>query len=359
MSPVSQIVDGFARWMDVVADTIVASIARLRNVRSVQLVEGDDGSFSLRPREADAAPTHPPFRLDEAAPDLPDRVAAELRGRDIELVLRPGHFLFRPLELPKRAAEFLDGIVRAQIDRLTPWSASEAAFGWTPPEQAAEERIGLTVAATARVRIEPYVQALKAIGAKSIVVYTLPPVRSEDAAAAPAPIRVHEHSISGMLGVARVRQALLAALVAVSVVSALAMAASQILGTELEAQLDALNSQIAAQRLALTRGDQRGETAALRALERRKQERAATVLVIEALARVLPDHSYVTEMHIEGDKLQVIGVSREAPTLIGLMEQSSRFTEATFFAPTTRVPQEPGERFHIEARIHMPPEARP
>jgi general secretion pathway protein L len=350
----SRIIDGFSAWLDLVAATIVAALARLRKVRSVQLAEGDSGAFTLRSPDAGAASAHPPFQLDPVAGKLPDGVAAQLQGRDIELMLQPAHFLFRPLELPKRAAEFLDGIVRTQIDRLTPWSASEAAFGWTPPAQAPDERIALTVAATARARIEPHVQALKALGAKSIVVFT----PAAAGGAEPVPIKVFEHA-AGALGIARVRQVVLALLVGVSVVATLATVASEIFGGDLDAQLEELDRSIATQRLVLARADQGGETSAQRALERRKRASATTVLVLEALSDVLPDHTFVTEMHIEGDKLQVIGISPEAPTLIRLLEQSSHFTQATFFAPTTRIPQEPGDRFHIEARIRIPVEVTP
>jgi general secretion pathway protein L len=86
-------------------------------------------------------------------------------------------------------------------------------------------------------------------------------------------------------------------------------------------------------------------------LELRKHETPASVIVIEVLSQILPDHTYVTELRIEGDKLRLTGVTRDAPSLIRLIEQSSHFTRATFFAPTTRTPSDPGEQFNIEAQI--------
>ena len=73
--------------------------------------------------------------------------------------------------------------------------------------------------------------------------------------------------------------------------------------------------------------------------------------MLEALSRVLPDHTYVTELHMAGSRLQISGITRDAPSLIPLIEQSRHFTRATFYAPTTRAPSDPGERFHIEMQV--------
>jgi general secretion pathway protein L len=347
-----RIADGVSSWTETVAETIVALIGWLRSARRVQLVEEDGDTFSIRIPGANAkSRSVPPVRLtDGGAPAaLPAGLAATLRGTQVELVLRPDRFLFRPLELPKRAGEFLDGIVRAQIDRLTPWSATDAAFGWTHPADAPNDRISLTVVATARARIAPYLQALSGLGVNSVVVSARP----HGGSGATAPIRVFEQGARGALDVARVRRALLVVLAVTSLTAALAVTTAQILGDDLETRQRDLARRIAERRVALVTGREAAgaATPAQRELERRKHETAASVMVLEALSQVLPDHTYVTELRVEGDKLQVIGITHEAPSLIRLMEQSPHFTRATFFAPTTRAPGDPGDRFHIEARI--------
>jgi general secretion pathway protein L len=261
------------------------------------------------------------------------------------LILRPTRFMFRPLELPKRAAEFLDGIVRAQIDRLTPWTVGEAVYSWTPPTEAGNERIQLTVAATARAQVTPYVQALADLGAASIVVSTVP----QDAVAGANPLKVFEQQTRGSFEITRIRRILMLVLAAAAATAVISIGVSSIAADSLDSEQQDLSSQISKRRAAMRLGQDGGS--AQRMLERRKQTTAASVIVLEALSKVLPDHTFVTEMRVEGGKVQVTGLTRDAPSLIRLIEQSPHFERATFFAPTTQSPGEPGERFHIEARI--------
>src|SRR5580693_8711622 len=134
-----------AHWTDTVATGVIALAGRFFSPRVVRLVEDDKpDSFAL---EGAGNPQRVSFANGRfGGADLADAV----KGSRLELVLRPSRFLVRPLELPARANEFIEGIVRVQIDRLTPWTAAEAVFGCGMPVTAGTGKIVTTIAATTR-----------------------------------------------------------------------------------------------------------------------------------------------------------------------------------------------------------------
>jgi len=339
--------DIFMSFIDVVARTLLAIVERFHASRRVRLIEGDGGLFDVEIAGKRGSVSTDQIHIVHGRLDagLPAALSAALRGSQLQLMLKPDHFLFRPLELPKRATEFLHGIVCAQIDRLTPWSASDAAFGWSKPSEIGKDRIVVTVAATTRALIASYVEALTPFGARSLMVATTP----QPAVPGAEPVSVFEHSFRGETGLQRTRGLLAAAFIIMVIVAGVSAATSPFVLDSLQAEQRDLFQRVAQHRAAMLRTT--GTPTQQQARERRKRVTPASVLVIEALSQVLPDHTYVTELRIEGDKLQIVGVTRDAPALIELIEQSPHFLRATFFAPTTRSPADAGERFHIEARI--------
>jgi general secretion pathway protein L len=343
-------VEASSRWIDRVATTIVEGRESFRSRRLYQLVEQQDGSFVLQgtsQREA-LDSTDGPVHIVDGHVDafVSTKLAEMLRGAEVELVLQPNRFMFRLLELPRRASDFLEGIIRAQIDRLTPWSAADAAFGCYPSTETANDRMVVVIATTARTLIAPFISAIASLGADTIVVSAALQQPRPDIAA----IKICEQKTGRVAGQRRIRRILIGLIAAAGVVSAVSVAASAVIGGVIEAQRDDLTRRIAERRAAIQPGHDGASEAALD-LQRRKHETPSSVIVIEALSRVLPDDTYVTELRILGDKLQIVGVTRNAPALIRLIEQTSHFSRATFFAPTTRSPSESGEHFSIEAHI--------
>jgi general secretion pathway protein L len=340
----------FSSWIDCIAMTAVALRARFISARTVRLVESADGSFTVSPGDGDGAPAGADnVRIDagEIVGAHASGVVPKLRGSRVEVILQPNRFVFRPLDLPHRAAEFLEGIVRAQIDRLTPWSPEEAAFGWGRPVALAGDRIVVTVAATARSMIMPLVDAVAGYGPDSVVVST-----PADGGGSDEPlIRVFEQKARELLDIRKWHRVLVRVLAAACLVAALAFLADLVFGGMLQARQDEMVNKIVASRATMRANLDASRNSALGGLERRKHAAPASVIVLEALSHLLPDHTYVTELRIVDDKVQIIGVTRDAPMLIRLIEQSSYFARPSFFAPTTRSPSEVGDSFHIEAQI--------
>ncbi|WP_315837824.1 PilN domain-containing protein [Bradyrhizobium prioriisuperbiae] len=332
----------FLAWTNSVAAAIVGGLERVVSPRVVRLVEEESDVFRVEATDRSGAVPQQ-VRLRDGVLSAPD-LAPILKGSRIEIILQPKRVLFRPLELPSRAADFLDGIVRAQIDRLTPWTINEAVFGCSSPVATGGDSITTIVAVTTRKIAAAYVHAVSSFHPAAVAICAN--IAEHDAGR----VKLFEQSSRGHLDVVRLGRVLLVALAATAMATVVSLAVSAYMVDDLAAQEDELARQVAQRRAAIRAGGA-GESSPTAALERRKHETPSNVIVLDALSRVLPDHTYVTELHVQGGRIQVSGITGDAPSLISLIEQSRHFTRATFYAPTTRAASDSGDRFHIEASI--------
>jgi general secretion pathway protein L len=335
-------------WIDDVAAGLALLGAMLRRSHRIELVEQVDGSFLVVDMRKPAAERGdaPSLCLDES--EIADPVSPQTRSllarSSVDVMLAPSRFIFRSLELPQGARQFLDGVVRSQIDRLTPWSANEAAFGWSEPTDAGNGQIAITIAATARSLVAPIARAAMAARANQVRMST----RIGEGQKLVIPVFAED------IGVGDEGQGLLRGIVAGLALSGFAFTVSLgawlVVGGSGDARLAEFQNRIAERRSELM--NRRGPAAeeALKALQARKWATPSAVMVLEALSKTLPDEAHLTELRIESGKVQIAGLATDAPALIRLIEQSRQFTQATFFAPTVRG-SSGGQSFHIEAHI--------
>jgi len=336
-------------WLTLAADGFASLIDATRARRELRLVEGDDGDFtlwSLAGRSGWTAVAGA-LRVEDGVivTSLPSKTRALMRAAKVDVVLQPRHFIVRNLELPAAAAGFLEGVVRTQIDRLTPWRSHEAAFGSTVPEAQDGDRIIVRVVATARSRLTPFVQGFATCQIDALRVLT-----DVGDSHAKSEVCVFAATLGGVRRIQHLRATLAAGLAVAALAAVGAVAAWAIIGADLDSQRDELQASVDQRRAALL-AKRGGSNDAINALAEKKRSTLPTVLTLETLSQILPDNTYLTDLNIDGAKLQVAGLTDDAPGLIRLIEQSHQFSHAAFFEPTTRTQNETGERFHVEAHI--------
>jgi len=341
-----------SRWIDDVCLAILSLGDLTRPRTKFQVVEQDDQSFLVQAlkRRSAIRVLGAPLRFVEGdfREDAGGRVRSRLEGGQIEIVLSRRRFVFRSLELPQQAAGFLDAIVRAQIDRLTPWNPSQAAFGCSAPTEIAHGRVGIVVAATALASVMPFVTALEALKPNAVVVSAAPDAPGVEGQSRTV---VFSQRTNRERSMGRVRRFVLAAPAATGFAALAAIAVWMFVGLDMESSRLQISRQIAERRVALLSGRTSVSDEATAKLAQKKREAAATVIVLEALSQALPDNTNLTELQVTESKLELSGVTHEAASLIRIIEQTDQFKNATFFAPTTRAPLENGEQFHIQAEI--------
>jgi general secretion pathway protein L len=245
---IKQTLEVVSRWLDAVAAALVAGLGRRTSPRKVKLVEENANTFAIR---AGARTAGARVRIEggHVVGRLPEDVTRILRGSRLELILRSS------ISVPAaRISGTCGGIsrrCRARADRpADTLSAEEAVFGWSAPTEAGNERIVVTVAATARAKIALYVQALSELGAQSIAVFAA----SQGADAGVAPIKVLEHERSGALDVRRIRGGLVDILLLAAVLAGGALGADFIAGGDIAARQNEFARKITERRAAIRSG---------------------------------------------------------------------------------------------------------
>jgi general secretion pathway protein L len=344
-SPSASVRRFLAWWSKELSDAI-ATTARRSRAWKVLFLRGEKGC-DVYVRTRDRAEL---VGTSGAGGDLP---LAELRWRlgrqeiaptEIVLRLRPGEVVHARLNVPSAAGEVLEPIVRNQIERLAPWPADKALFGYqVTPASDGSATLDVALAIAGRGLVEGLVSELGAVGlAPGVVDF------GTDAAAEP---RLNLLAAGGGRGhgpgrrlLAWVGLACLGALVAGAIGVALLVQQTRELDA-LSARLEEVRAQSAAL-LPSQMGERRRAW-----LVAQKGSQPSMAVVMEALSRALPDDAWLTRLEAEQGVVRLAGNAANAAALIRQIEASGHFTDVKFSAPTTRTEEDNQESFTITGRI--------
>lgn len=339
-----------AWFVDGLVDAWIAAANRLGRRRRVALVRAGDG-YAVE--QQDGQPSKDVLRLETGANGrnlAPEDLAANLRDRDVDLVLERDEVLVRTLDpLPGESQQYLDSIVHHQLERVAPWRTDDVLHTYrVAPAERGNDRILVTVIATTRSLHAQLLEALSALRPREIRLLC----RGEDAGSEPIAISVDNGAAAAARRVRlRRRVAGVISLLLLAIVGGASLLGWTLYRTE--AELTVVTERVAELRKRLVAQRRTGPAIDqdLKSMVERRWNTPYAVLAIDSLAKALPDNTWLSEIRISEGKIRMVGISKDVPGLVPLIEASPSFAGATFYAPTARLPDGQGDRFHLEARL--------
>jgi general secretion pathway protein L len=86
-------------------------------------------------------------------------------------------------------------------------------------------------------------------------------------------------------------------------------------------------------------------------LSEKKRTQPSAILLLDELTRLLPKDTWVQQLNLNGNTLQIQGDTGSASKLIGLIENSRVLSGASFTAPLTKGAGENTEHFQLSAQV--------
>jgi len=282
--------------------------------------------------------------------------AHKLERKEVAVGVRlPASQVFcRTLTLPVEAMRSLDRIVEQDLIGKTPFRRQDIYCDHTAARTSADKILVRQWVA----RRDIVEDAVAAVGLDLDAVAFVDTEAAPDATAAAPRIALRPERADRSRWVATTAAALAGSALV------LALVAGGLTYWRQELALDGLNVQVSAVRAkaqqvrsAIDKLEQK--QAVLLRLRAHKADQPGLLDAWEEATRILPSHSWLTELRLSetSDKQQQIsmtGFSAAAPGLVGIIDQSPFFTDASLTAPIALDPAEQRERFALQAKLKRP-----
>jgi general secretion pathway protein L len=283
------------------------------------------------------------------SPELPPSLTApgQEPPRNRELRLPRAVVLTRFVSFPQQVRSNLAQVIRYELDRLTPFQADEVVYDVRPQTGSkAANRLNLELAVCRRDLIDGWIKRLAELGAPIDRVTW--PGAWPGANLLPLEQRPRARGLKLDL---EVLAPLAAAILAVAVLVT-PLWQKQHKAEALEGELGVLRKQAVAVdelRQELERARQ-GSTQVLQM----KLDQPNLLRMLRDLTDRLPEDTWIQNLEVDGDLVDLRGESSQATALIATLEQAEGIDGVSFKSPITQVARTGKERFNIGFRYSGP-----
>ncbi len=275
----------------------------------------------------------------------------ERTGVDLGVRLAAEKIFPRTVRLPREAARQLDGVLARDLAAKTPFRAQDIHVGWIRSD-AEDARVILVSQWIVRRQI-----VIDAAASLKLDTADIAFVEGAGADGMVPTIPLREKPDDGESWFTKAVCGLAASAVLLALLAAGADYYRQ------QSMLDALDAKMATARVKAQRvraainGLEQGQAVLLK-LRARKADTPGLLDIWDEATKILPDHSWLTELRVSqtsGEETQVfmVGFSSAAASLVGLVDRSVLFTDASLTAPVTLDPIEGRERFSLQAKLRF------
>ncbi len=277
----------------------------------------------------------------------------KLERREVKIGIRlPRPQVFcRTLTLPREAIGSLDRIVEQDLVAKTPFRRDEIYCGYAAAGAGTDK-----LAVRQWIARRDIVDAAVAAVALELDSVAFVDTQADPDAASPRillrPDRADERRFLARTAAALAASAMVLALLA----AGLTYWRQAAVLDELDGQVAVARPKAQHVRASIDRLEQK--QAMLLRLRTRKADEPGLLDAWEEASRVLPSHSWLTELRLaetSGERqISMTGFSAAAASLVGLVDDSPYFTDATLTAPISLDPVEQRERFALHAKFKRP-----